>query len=190
MATDTLSGEISKRAGWSIFMGVLTAVVGIAMIAYPFATATVTTAFFGGALLVAAVAQLFFAFSSQTAGNFFIKLLLSILYGIAGLSLVGFPVAGAVSLTAVLGILLIAEAIFEMVIAFSLPSGGGRGSFVLSSLTSLVAGVMILAAWPSSTIWAIGTLVGVAVLMNGITRVVVSSQIRSGAKTFARSIAA
>ena len=161
MATGTLSGEISKRAGWSVFLGVLTAAAGIAMIAYPLATATATAAFLGWALLVASVAQLFFAFSSQTAGNFFIKLLLAVLYGIAGLALAGFPVAGAVSLTALLGTLLIAEAIFEIVIAFSLPAGGGRGSFVLSSLTSLVAGVLILAAWPSSTIWAIGTLVGV-----------------------------
>src|SRR5690242_16224605 len=99
MATNTLSGEISKRAGWSIFMGVLTAVVGIVMIAYPFATATVTTAFLGWTLLFTAFAQLFFAFSSQSVGNFFVKLLLAILYGIAGLALVGFPVAGAISLT-------------------------------------------------------------------------------------------
>lgn len=190
MATDTLSGEISKRAGWSVFMGVLTAIVGIVMIAYPFATATVTAAFLGWALLVAAFAQLFFAFSSQTAGNFFVKLLLAVLYGIAGLALAGFPVAGAVSLTAVLGTLLIAEAIFEMVIAFSLPAGGGRGWFVLSSLTSLLLGVMILAAWPSSSIWAIGTLVGVSVLINGVTRIVVTSQIRIAAKSFARTAAA
>jgi uncharacterized membrane protein HdeD (DUF308 family) len=190
MTTDILSGEISKRAGWSIFMGVLTAVVGLVMIAYPFATATVTAAFLGWALLVTAVAQLIFAFSSQTAGNFFVKLILAVLYGIAGLALAGFPVAGAVSLTAVLGMLLITEAIFEMVIAFSVPAGEGRGWFVLSSLTSLLVGVMILAAWPSSTIWAIGTLVGVAVLMNGITRIVVSSQIRRAAKSFPRSAAA
>jgi len=190
MATNTLSGEISKQAGWSIFMGVLTAVVGIAMIAYPLAAATVTAAFLGWALLIAAFAQLFFAFSSQTAGNFFAKLLLAIVYGIAGLALAGFPVAGAVSLTAVLGTFLIAEAIFEMVIAFSLPAGGGRGSFVLSSLTSLVAGIMILAAWPSSTVWAIGTLVGVSVLMNGITRVIVSSQIRGAARAIPRQVAA
>jgi uncharacterized membrane protein HdeD (DUF308 family) len=190
MATDTLSGEISKQAGRSIFMGVLTAVVGIVMIAYPLAAATVTAAFLGWALLVAGLAQLFFAFSSQTAGNFFAKLLLAILYGIAGLALVGFPVAGAVSLTAVLGTLLIAEAIFEMVIAFSLPSGEGRGWFVLSSLTSFLLGVLILAAWPSSSIWAIGTLVGASVLMNGITRIVVSSRIRIAAKSFARTAAA
>jgi uncharacterized membrane protein HdeD (DUF308 family) len=190
MATDTLSAQISKQTGWSIFMGVLTAVVGLVMIAYPFATATVTAAFLGWALLIASFAQLMFAFSSQTAGNFFAKLLLAVLYGIAGLALAGFPIAGAVSLTAVLGALLITEAIFEMVIAFSVPAGEGRGWFVLSSLTSLLAGVMILAAWPSSTTWAIGTLVGVAVLINGITRVVVSSQIRIAAKSFARTAAA
>jgi uncharacterized membrane protein HdeD (DUF308 family) len=174
----------------SIFMGVITALAGIVMIAYPFATATATTVFLGGALLVAAFAQLFYAFSSETIGNVFLKLLLSVLYGIGGLTLVGSPVIGAVSLTAVLGSLLIAEAVFEFVIAFSLPAGPARGWFVFSALTSLLAGVLILAEWPSSSAWAIGTLVGVAVVMNGITRIVVSAQVRSVAKAFPSSAAA
>jgi uncharacterized membrane protein HdeD (DUF308 family) len=64
-------------------------------------------------------------------------------------------------------------------LAFALPAGMGRGSFLLSALTSLVLGVLILAQWPSSSAWAIGTLVGVAVLMNGLTRIAISSWVRS-----------
>ena len=43
MATDTLSQEVSKRAGWSVFMGILTAAVGAVMIIYPLATAAAST---------------------------------------------------------------------------------------------------------------------------------------------------
>jgi len=179
MATDTLPGEVSKRAGWSIFMGLLTAAVGAGMILYPLATAAMSTVFIGSALIVVSVAQFIFAFASQTAGQFFLKILFGLLYGIAGISLVAVPGIGVVTLTAVLGAMLIAEAVFETFMAFSLPAAAGRGWFLLNAFSSLLLGVLILAKWPSSSVWAIGTLVGVAVLMNGITRIVVSIQVKS-----------
>ena len=43
MATQSLTDEIKNRSGWSIFMGVLTALLGVFLIVYPMAAATVTT---------------------------------------------------------------------------------------------------------------------------------------------------
>jgi uncharacterized membrane protein HdeD (DUF308 family) len=184
MSTDTLSHELSKRAGWSLFMGFLTAAIGAVMIIYPLATATVSTLFFGWTLILAGVAQVIFAFSSPTVGNFFLKLLLGFLYGIAGIALAAFPPAGVLTLTAVIGVMLIAEAIVEMMLAFSLPIAGGRGWFVASALASGLLGILILAEWPSSAVWTIGTLVGVAVLFNGISRIVISSTVLKGVHEF------
>ena len=189
MTTDTFSQDISKHAGWSLVMGILTAAVGVVMIVYPMATAAASTVFLGSALIVAAVAQLVFAFNSQTAGRFFLNLLLGILYGIAGVSLVVVPGIGVVTLTAMLGAMLVAEAVLEAVIAFSLPAEAGRGGVLLNALCSLLLGVMILAQWPSSSIWAIGTLVGVAVLFSGLTRAVISGRIRHDARAFSAAAA-
>ena len=190
MTTNTLSQEVSRRAGWSIFMGFLTAAIGVVMIVYPLATAAFSTVFIGSLLIVAAAAQFVFAFTSPTAGSFFLKLLLGVLYGVSGVAIVGFPLVGVVTLTGVLGAMLIAEAVVETVMAFSLPAVEGRGWFFLSAFTSLVLGVMILAQWPSSSAWAIGTLVGVAVLINGITRIVVSSGVRSTVREFRKTVKA
>ena len=38
-----LTEELKKRSAWSIFMGVLTAALGVFLIIYPLATATITT---------------------------------------------------------------------------------------------------------------------------------------------------
>ena len=190
MATDTISRDISRRTGWSLFMGILTAVLGVVMILYPLATAAASTVFLGSVLIIAAVAQLVFAFSSQTAGQFFLKLLLGIFYGIAGICLVAVPGIGVVTLTAMLGAMLIAEAVMETFIAFSLPSGSGRGEFLLNALASLLLGLMIVLQWPSSSIWAIGTLVGVAVLFNGVTRALIAGTIRRETHKFDRAIKA
>jgi uncharacterized membrane protein HdeD (DUF308 family) len=190
MTTETLSREVSKHAGWSIFMGFLTAAVGAAMIIYPLATATASTVFFGAALLVAAVAQLAFAFTSDTAGQFFLKLLLGVLYGVAGLSLIALPGIGVVTLTAMLGAMLITEGVVETILGFWAPAGAGRGWFFVSGLFSLLLGVLIIAQWPVSSIWAIGTMVGAGVLFNGITRIVTSSWVRSEVRQLQQSSAA
>ena len=189
MNSETLSQEVSRRAGWSIFMGILTAAVGAAMIIYPLATATASTVFFGAALLVAAVAQLVFAFTSQTAGQFLLKLLLGLLYGVAGFCLIAAPGLGVVTLTAMVGAMLIAQAVVETVMGCSAPAGAGRGWFFFSGFASLILGVLIIAQWPVSSIWAIGTMVGAGVLCNGITRIVMSSWVRSEARQFQRSSA-
>ena len=178
MTADTLSAELARRVRWSAFMGVLTTAIGVVMIVHPIATATVSTVFFGWALIIAAAAQFVFAFASQTAGNFFLKLLLGVLYGIAGIALAFFPLAGVVTITAVLGVMLVVEAFLETVLAFARPAVMGRGWFLLSALASLVLGLLILFHWPSCSVWTIGTLVGAAVVVNGITRIAASAWVR------------
>lgn len=178
MTNNTLTQQISRAAGWSIFIGVLTSVIGAVMIIYPLATAAVSTVFLGSVLIVISVAQFVFAFASQSAGNFFAKLLLAIVYALAGIALVGFTPVGIMSLTAILAVMLIAQAIVETVIAFALPATTGRGWYVLSAVASLFLGVLIAAQWPSSSVWAIGTLLGAAVLFNGIVRIVISTFVR------------
>ena len=178
--TPPLSQQVSKQAGWSLFMGILTAAIGVAMILYPMATAAVSTLFFGWSLILAGAAQVAFAFSSQSVGNFFLKLLLGILYGIGGVALVAFLPAGVLTLTAAVGIMLGANAFIEIVLAFSVPVGGGRGWFLTSAIASGLLGFLILESWPNSAVWTIGTMVGVAVLSNGISRVVISGTVLKG----------
>jgi len=184
MNTNSISSDVSKRAGWSIFLGLLTAAVGVVMIFYPVATATASTLFFGWALIVAAFAQIVLAFSAPTAGKFILTVLVGILYGIAGVCLVAAPGLGVVTLTAVLGAMLIGESIVETIVAFSLPAEAGRGGLLVNALLSLALGIMILSQWPVSSVWAIGTIVGVAVFWNGVTRAVISGKIKHVAHTF------
>jgi uncharacterized membrane protein HdeD (DUF308 family) len=49
--------------------------------------------------------------------------------------------------------------------------------YAVDGLASLLLGVSMLAQWPGSSAWAIGALAGTAVLVNGITRIAVSSTV-------------
>ena len=186
MSTQNLTEEVKKRSAWSIFMGVLTAALGCFLILYPLATATITTVLLGWVLILVGLAQFVFALYSQTIGNFFLKILLSLVYGICGIALAFFPIAGVAALTGVLGTVLLIQAGLLTATAFQLRPMDGWGWFLFDAATNLLPGVLILAKWPSSSVWAIGTLVGVSVLMSGISRIMIATKIRSGAATMER----
>lgn len=184
MTTNTISTKVSRRAGWSILMGLLTVAAGVVMVLHPGATAAVSTVFLGWALMFAAVAQLVFAFTSATPRGFLLKLMLGIVYGLAGMALAVFPGLSVVTLTGVIGTMLIVEAILEAAIAVSFPEG--RAWYAASSIASLILGVVILVAWPGSSAWAIGTLLGVGLMANGVARIAASAAVYDGVQAIDR----
>jgi uncharacterized membrane protein HdeD (DUF308 family) len=130
-------------------------------------------------LIIVGIAQLIFALHSQTAGKFFWKVFQSVIYVIAGVGLAFSPIRGVAALTIFLGILLLIYAGVAFAEAFQVLTAENRGWFVADAIVTLLMAVLILARWPSRSAWAIGTLVGVAVLMGGISRTVIASRIRS-----------
>lgn len=180
--------EVRNRSGWTIFMGVLTAALGIVLIVYPFATATATTIFLGSMLTLAGVAELFIALSSQTPASFFLRIGLAVLYGFTGIVLLVHPFEGAESLTLFVGAVLVVRAIVALIAAFRVRPLDGWGWFLADAIGSGVAGGLILAKWPGSTSWAVGTLVGASVLMTGIARTAFAARIRQGATTVRNAV--
>jgi uncharacterized membrane protein HdeD (DUF308 family) len=49
---------------------------------------------------------------------------------------------------------------------------------VFDAAVTLLLSFMILGRWPSSSIWAVGTLVGIAVIMRGVTRIATALALR------------
>jgi len=177
MATHDAVGEVKSRSGWAIFMGVLTAALGLFLMLYPVITATLTTIVLGWTLILVGLAQLVFTFSSESVGQFFWKLFSGLAYGVAGIMLVAMPVSGVAALTGLLGSLLVVQGILQSIIAFQLRPVKGWGWVLFDALCSLLLGALILAQWPSSSVWAIGTLVGASVLVSGVSRVMIAGRI-------------
>lgn len=51
MTIPTTIKEVQKRSAWAIFMGVLTAALGLFLIVYPLAAATITSVLLGWLLI-------------------------------------------------------------------------------------------------------------------------------------------
>jgi uncharacterized membrane protein HdeD (DUF308 family) len=173
-----ITSEVKSRAGWGIFLGILTVAIGVLMIIYPLATATATTLFLGCVLIIVGVVELVQALRAHTVGQFFLRLLLGLVYGVTGVLLIANPLWGVAVLTTVVAFMLLFEAGFTAILAFQMRPTSGWGWLLFDAAISLLLGILILAHWPQSSVWAIGTLVGVAVLMRGISRIALSFGLR------------
>jgi uncharacterized membrane protein HdeD (DUF308 family) len=99
-----VTGDVKSRAGWGIVLGIVTAVLGLLLIAYPLFAATVATMFIGAALILVGIFEIVQALRVSTVGAFFARLLLGVVYGFGGVVLLSYPLRGVAVLTAVLGV--------------------------------------------------------------------------------------
>jgi uncharacterized membrane protein HdeD (DUF308 family) len=176
-----LPSEIKSRAGWGIFLGVLVAGLGLLLLLYPLVTAALTALLFGCILVIVGVAEVVAAFRAHTVGTLLLRLLLGVAFCLGGLFLLFFPISGVAVLTVALGAMLLVEALLTVVLALQMRPSAGWGWLLLDAAVSLILGGLILAHWPRSSIWAIGTLVGAAVLMRGLTRIAISIALTTAA---------
>jgi len=111
--------------------------------------------------------------------------LLAIVYGAAGLMLLFRPLAGLAWLTLVLATFLLIEAVLEFILYFNIRGRVNAGWVLVDAFITLLLGILIWAHWPSSSIWAIGTLIGISLIFSGISRLMLSSAAAKPAATTA-----
>jgi uncharacterized membrane protein HdeD (DUF308 family) len=96
------------------------------------------------------------------------RLLLLVLYVVAGLWLIIAPWTGTIALTTVLIAYLLVEGVIRLAVGWAerrvVP---GSWMLVVAGLASIVLGLLIWADFPSSADWAIGLLFGINMLFWG-----------------------
>ena len=188
MSAESMMAEIRRRSAWGIVLGVATAAAGGFLIVHPFATGTAATVVLGWFLAVAGAAETILAFVSQTPGVFFLRLLVGVLYLLTGVVLLAFPFAGTQSLTLFLGVMLVARGVMAGIAAYQVRGIPGWGWLVADMVASVVAGLCVLTQWPSSSEWALGTMIGAAVLMTGVARTLVAAMVHSTTRTATQAL--
>lgn len=162
-----LSEAIREKKGWFIALGVLFIIVGIICIAYPLMATVTAKIFIGWMVLFGGIAQVIQAFSTKTWGGFIWNVLVGFLYLFVGAWLAFFPLAGIISLTLLLALMFIAEGVMKLILGFGIRPKDGWFWAILSGAVSLIVGVMLVANLPGTSVWAIGTLVGINFLFAG-----------------------
>lgn len=162
------AGPLRSKSGWIVALGVVYVIAGlIALSSVVFAT-KVTVFVVGIMMLISGIAEVINAFQFKSWGKFLLWLLLGALYILAGLVTFENPLLAAAILTLVLGAALVVSGVMRIILAFGMREGISWTSLVLSGVVTLLLGVIILAHWPVSSLFVLGVLLGVDLLIIGI----------------------
>ena len=164
---DTLAGSDAFMAG-----GVAMVVIGVLAALAPLASGIVFNLLFGALMIGAGIVELVDAFGAGKWQRGVLGALAGILTLAAGFLTVMRPVLGLVALTiAFIGYLVFVGA-FRIVMAFQLPtSAGGKFWTFLSGVVTLLLAGLAIAQMPITSIWLIGTYVGVSLVLGGVARI-------------------
>lgn len=190
MEQQSPAGIVRRASGLSILWGVVLIILGVLAIGSPFLAAAVVTTFVAWLLIFAGAVHLAGAFRSHETGSLIWRLLVGIAYIVCGVYLVSHPVLGVASLTLLLAVLFVVEGALDIAMYFRVRTMERSGWILMDGIVTLLLGVMIYRQWPSSALWAIGTLVGVSLIISGITRVMLSLAVRRTAKDISTRLAA
>jgi len=181
------SSDLVRRASsLSILWGVSLICLGMLAVASPMIAAVAVNGLIAWLIVLAGVVHLIVAFHTREAGSLIWRLLVGLAYVCFGGYLIARPVAGVASLTLLLASLFLVEGIFNIILFFRAPSVLRSSWILLDGIVTLLLGLMIYMQWPSSSAWAIGTLVGVSLIFSGVTRVMVSLAVRKAASPVSR----
>jgi len=169
---------VRQASGWSILWGVSLIILGVLAVASPFLAAIAVNAVISWLIVLAGVVHLIIAFHAHRAASLIWRLLVGLAYIFFGGYLIAHPALGVASLTLVLASLFLIEGIFDIALFFRMRSMGGSSWVLIDGIVTLLLGLMIYLQWPSSSAWAIGTLVGVSLIISGVSRVMLSLAVR------------
>ncbi|MGX9790328.1 HdeD family acid-resistance protein [Mycobacterium sp. MMS18-G62] len=171
-------------------MGVVSLLLGIVILVWPGISISVAGALFGAYLLLSGIAQVIFAFSLDVSGGERLLLFVS-----GGLSLVlgvlAFRHLGqgyAILLLAIwVGVGFMFQGVAETALAISYPALPGRGWHIFLGITSVIAGLVVL-AWPFDSIVVLAVVAGAWLVALGVFQIAWSLQARKGVSDLEKGV--
>jgi uncharacterized membrane protein HdeD (DUF308 family) len=173
---------VKQGSKWGIVWGALLVILGMLAIGEPFLAAIALATFIAYLLVCVGILHIAVAFHSHSGKALLWKLLVGISYLFIGGYLTFRPSLTVASLTLVLAFLFLFEGVLDFMLWWKSRSAQGAFWILVDSIVTLILGGMIYVQWPSSSVWAVGTLVGISLIMSGVARVMLSLAVRTIAK--------
>lgn len=167
----TSSIEIARRSiRISVGMSLLLILLGVLALTLPGALGVAVAILVLWTIVFSGLAHIVYAWNARGTGDLLWGLSVGLVYLIAGFFLMLDPRESLASLTLVLVVLFLLEAGAMLGAFYRLRHLPGAGWLLLNAALAGILGSLIAVNWPSSSLWAIGTLLGVNLLFSGGTR--------------------
>ena len=169
---------VPHKPGWFLLLGVAYVFFGVVAVMSPLVVTLISVLFFGVLLVIAGLATLIHSFWTPQWNGFALQLLAGTLAAVMGFLLIADAGAGAAVITIILASYFLVSGIFRLAFALSHSKLHHRGSLILSGLITLVLGILITVHWPSSSLWVIGTFVGIDLMFYGFSLITLAGALK------------
>ncbi len=182
LSVDDLLRPIAEMGGRVRLMGVGLVILGALACYAPQLTGKAVSIMVGLLLLGGGILRTAFAFFASGWGPLFLRLAVGILSILAGAYMIFNPGEGLEALTIVLIFYLIIDGVSSLVFAFQLPPAAGGGWVMLGAIASLIIAVLLWMKWPASGQLAIGVLIGIKLILDGVTLIGVGTAAKAAVR--------
>lgn len=171
---------VRVHSGLFLAQGILMTLLGIAAIIWPLVSSLAVDVYVGWLFVFSGLMAVGMMFLAPRISGFPWPLLTGALALFAGVLLLWHPVQGVVTLTLVLVAFFLAEGVFQIAAAFATRDAFPEswGWMLLSGAIDLLLVGLIIAGWPGSAAWALGTVVGVNLASSGVAVAMAASAVR------------
>lgn len=180
---EQISGFVNKIAGASIAVAVIMIILGCIAIAMPYITGITFSIFFGWLILITGFFHFIDAFTAGGVGGFLWRLLVSIAYLVGGIYLILNPGLTLEGLTFAIAFVFVIEGVLRIIASLGFWRLPGSGWALFDGIVSIVLGMMIGYSWPESSVWVLGTIIGVNLLVSGFTRLMFSNMVKGATES-------
>ena len=173
--TSDLIAPIAKAGGAVRLIGVGLVILGALAVMSPQISGMTVSVIVGVVLIIGGVLRTGFAWIATGWGPLFLRVAVGILTIIAGGYMIARPDVGSQALAIVLVIYLFADGITSLIFALRLPPAAGGAWMLLGAVVSILIGILMWTQWPASGELAIGILIGIKLILDGVTLIGVGS---------------
>jgi uncharacterized membrane protein HdeD (DUF308 family) len=159
------------RTWWDVVTGGILLGTGVVVLADVAVASVISVLFLGWTLIIGGALSIAASLVLIRRGGFWIGMLGGTLALVAGLVLIRNPGVTLLAISLAIGALMLVNGVFHLVAAVQ--QRQGRAAMVFSGVLSLLLGLLVFTRWPSSALWLIGTLLGVQLLIEGMTLIIV-----------------
>lgn len=158
---------LKAKWGWIVALGVVYAIAGVVALGSVVMATVVSVLIVGFMMILSGVFEIINSFQFKSWGKFILWLLLGVLYIASGVICYLNPLLAAAALTLMLGVTLVVSGILRIVLAFNMKSEAPWIWVSLSGLVTLALGLILLARWPLSGLYALGIFLGIDLVFAG-----------------------
>jgi|SRR4051794_6227363 len=162
------TNALSVPPTWArVLLGIVLILGGLFVLGDVALATLISALFIGYTAIIVGAFEIVHAFWTKGWGGFIWQILLGVLYIAFGLMIVSQPVSGALVLTYILGLVLLASGIVRIFVGYK-HWGEGGWMIILSGAFGVLAGLVILMGWPTTGLWVLGLLLGIDLISHGV----------------------